>query len=289
MRLPKVDLTQWKRQIGGKIWTIEDTCCLSHCVKLKHLVNLVFSAIKDEDATLIEDRMPLGFNFIFNTTLNDKLGEDGYDNYQAPMLDNKPLYSRRMWVNGRLKFFEQPALGSNIVCEEKIDNVKTLTDSTFVRIKRTYKEGGIFCIEELRTLMYTNGKFTPLSDLHYELEYPDGALMVKPTKDEILKYSMLSYNCHKIHYDLEYARKAENLPDIIVQGPFMVTMILQFLARKHYDFRPKTFSYKNLYPWPVDKPATLWFKKDSSQHERLHVGIYQQESKRNLLSGIVEL
>lgn len=108
---------------------------------------------------------------------------------------------------------------------------------------------------ETRTLVYTNELYTPVSKKSKVLT-PDISQEISINATHLLKYSMLTYNLHKIHYDPEYC-KVENLPGIIVHGPFMVTLLLSWFKINFKDKEIKSFDYKNIQPCFIDKKLKL--------------------------------
>lgn len=82
----------------------------------------------------------------------------------------------------------------------------------------------------------------------------------------MFRYSALTFNSHRIHYDPLYCREIEELPDCIVHGPLTVTILLtwvynnvipSFSKTTGKSLKLKKYSYRNLLPLLVNRKITL--------------------------------
>src|SRR6202040_1969613 len=81
---------------------------------------------------------------------------------------------------------------------------------------------------------------TPPPAQHRETHMADPVLL--------FRYSALTFNGHRIHYDREYVTKVEGYPGLIFHGPLQATLIVEFAAKLHGGAAPKKFSYRGLQP-----------------------------------------
>jgi 3-methylfumaryl-CoA hydratase len=72
----------------------------------------------------------------------------------------------------------------------------------------------------------------------------------------LFKYSAITYNSHRIHYDLNYAREEEGYTDLLVHGPLLATLSLDEF-RKNIKYRLTTFKFKMLKPVIVNEKINL--------------------------------
>ena len=106
-------------------------------------------------------------------------------------------------------------------------------------------------------------------DYHHELT-ADSRLL--------FRYSALTFNAHRIHYDYQYATHTEGYPGIIVHGPLLATLMLELLRSNFPEETIKTFEFRALGPIFGDhrfsvhgtKPnpdgnATLWITNQDGQ------------------------
>lgn len=73
----------------------------------------------------------------------------------------------------------------------------------------------------------------------------------------MIRYSALTFNTHRVHYDRDWARDAEGLPDLLVHGPLMRLLLLDFAIRSAGGLEVREFSLRSLAPTFVDTPVTL--------------------------------
>ena len=64
----------------------------------------------------------------------------------------------------------------------------------------------------------------------------------------LFRYSALTFNGHRIHYDRDYVTKVEGYPGLIFHGPLQAAFIIEFAAKLHGGKPPKKFSYRGLQP-----------------------------------------
>jgi len=64
----------------------------------------------------------------------------------------------------------------------------------------------------------------------------------------LFRYSALTFNGHRIHYDRDYVTKVEGYPGLIFHGPLQAAFIVELAARLHGGAAPKKFSYRGLQP-----------------------------------------
>ena len=67
--------------------------------------------------------------------------------------------------------------------------------------------------------------------------------VVVPSRPVLFRFSALTFNAHRIHYDAAYATEVEHYPDVVVQGP-LTAMLLAGSAAHHLEIAPKSFSFR---------------------------------------------
>ena len=73
----------------------------------------------------------------------------------------------------------------------------------------------------------------------------------------LFRYSALTFNGHRIHYDHPYVTQAEGYPDLIVHGPLIATLLLDLLRRKMPDARIERFSFRAMSPLFAGREMTV--------------------------------
>lgn len=161
---------------------------------------------------------------------------------------------RRMWAGGRLEFHRSPLLGRSVERTSTILDVSHKSgrsgDLVFVTVEHQIADSGGVLIREEQDLVYRD---------HPQPGAPSPAPMPaerKPlwirefTPDPVLlfRYSALTFNGHRIHYDRPYAQAVEGYPGLVVHGPLIATLLLDLLHRQMTGVRLKHFSFRALRP-----------------------------------------
>lgn len=224
-----------------------------------------------------------GFHFLYCNPTNERLGNDGYDNYQAPVdSSGQPLFTRRMWVRGELQQHKYPNIGDDIRCTEQVRNVRSVGESVFVEIQRQLTTAGSPMVTENRWLMYTNEK-QRRTDVHGQLpELPvhDETIELHVTDNDIARYSALTYNLHKIHLDRQYAHN-EGFADLVLQGPYMVTLAMSYMKANGVDVHH--FRYRNLQPCYQGKLSIGFVRGNDTR-----VDIFSADRSQHYFTGTVK-
>jgi 3-methylfumaryl-CoA hydratase len=183
-------------------------------------------------------------------TATFELGEDGHPR-KGGFLPPIAL-PRRMWASSKVNFHAPIRAGDSIRRRSTIANITEKTGSSgllmFVDIDHETSANGIIAVTERQTLVYREAtsaapEMRP-ADIALDLSGWDWHHSVIPCEAQLFRYSALTFNSHRIHYDLPYAVEVEHYPRLVVHGPLTATLLLD-LARqklganqlKHFNFR----------------------------------------------------
>jgi 3-methylfumaryl-CoA hydratase len=126
----------------------------------------------------------------------------------------------------------------------------------FVDVKIEVVQFGTICILEKRTYVFRqSGKTKPISVITKAQPLPaPGAdrLDFTPSAVDLFRFSTVTFNSHRIHYDRDYARHAEGYPDLVVHGPYIAVRLCSF-ARKRNRLGLKRFTFRATSPSFVDQ------------------------------------
>ena len=182
-----------------------------------------------------------------------ELGPDGHPT-RGGFLPPVPL-PRRMWAGGELEFFDPLRVGDETKRTSRISDVTLKTGSTgvlcFVSVAHEVTTSRGVAIRERQDLVYrdvsTTAPATPAKSpppppvaKHRETHVSDPVLL--------FRYSALTFNGHRIHYDRDYVTKVEGYPGLIFHGPLQATLIVELAARLHGGQPPKKLSYRGVQP-----------------------------------------
>jgi 3-methylfumaryl-CoA hydratase len=181
-----------------------------------------------------------------------ELGPDGHP-ARGGFLPPVPL-PRRMWAGGELEFFDTLRVGDEVRRTSRIKDVSLKSGSTgvlcFVSVDHEHATPRGIAIRERHDIVYRD--VTPASisapaksaapppvAKHRETHMADPVLL--------FRYSALTFNGHRIHYDRDYVTKVEGYPGLIFHGPMQAALQIEFAAKLR-RLVPKKFAYRGVQP-----------------------------------------
>jgi 3-methylfumaryl-CoA hydratase len=161
---------------------------------------------------------------------------------------------RRMWAGGRLSFHAPLQAGSTATRTSTIANIEDKTGRSgrlvFVTVQHRYECGGALCIEEEHDIVYRDapqpGTSAPRPVIAPEGETWSRTLIGDPVM--LFRYSALTFNGHRIHYDFPYVTQEEGYPGLVVHGPLIATLLLDLVHRERPDAAVATFAFRAVRP-----------------------------------------
>ncbi|MDH3472816.1 MAG: MaoC family dehydratase N-terminal domain-containing protein [Rhodospirillales bacterium] len=161
---------------------------------------------------------------------------------------------RRMWAGGRITFTKPLKIGATATRQAKVADIKRKHGSSgqlvFVTIEYEIADAEGPCLKEIQDVV-----FREAAKPGEKLERGEAAPAVLPwrkkiTPDPLLlfRYSALTFNGHRIHYDLKYATQEEGYPGLIVHGPLLATLMMELAREKVQDREITGFVYRALRP-----------------------------------------
>ena len=187
-----------------------------------------------------------------------EIGADGHPK-RGGFLPDVAL-PRRMWAGGRLTFHAALPVGAMATRDSTIMDVVTKDGRSgrlvFVTVRHIVSAGGAVAIEEQQDIVYREAA-APGTPAPKPAPAPEGAAWFEEiTPDPVLlfRYSALTSNGHRIHYDKPYATGEERYPDLVVQGPLIATLLQGLAVRAMPDRRLATFAFRGMSPLFVGAP-----------------------------------
>jgi len=178
---------------------------------------------------------------------------------------------RRMWAGGRLSFHAPLRVGERARRQSTIASVQRKRgrsgELVFVRVDHRIFRDDQLLIEEQQDVVYREaGAAQPSAGS----PAPGGARFSRVlTPDPVLlfRYSALTFNAHRIHYDRDYAVHEEGYGALVVQGPLTATLLLDLLARELPGAGVSGFEFRGLRPILDNGAVTLQGRReDESVH-----------------------
>jgi 3-methylfumaryl-CoA hydratase len=173
-----------------------------------------------------------------------ELGDDGHPRRRAEMGD----FPQRMWVGGRVRVTRPLRIGVDAERVSRVAraDVKEGGAGRFwlVTVAHTVEQDGAACIDEEQDLVFrTAGALAPMGpdlDAAPEAEWVE-ARVADPKL--LFRFSAVTDNAHRIHYDEPYATRVEGYPDLVVHGP-LTAILLAELGRSRRGRDAREVSYR---------------------------------------------
>ncbi len=174
---------------------------------------------------------------------------------------------RRMWAGSDIEFVRPIRQGDAIERRSTIRSITPKTGSAgplvFVEVDHSFLANGEIALREHHTIVYRSppdmsrraGRQAPHESAMTEA--PALSRTVRPDPVLLFRYSALTFNSHRIHYDHPYATTLEGYPGLVVHGPLIATLLLDLAAGHCGANALKTFSFRGLAPAFADEPLGL--------------------------------
>jgi 3-methylfumaryl-CoA hydratase len=200
------------------------------------------------------DALPLPWHWFYFLARAPQAGLDG-DGHprRGGFLPPIPL-PRRMFAGARLCVHAPLVLGAPAVREGTVRKVVIKSGQSgelaFVTVGYRYLQGGVLCLEEEQDIVY-RGPGAPLS-AHVPKDLPPvpaghWSRTLLPDSRLLFRFSALTFNAHRIHYDRPYAMEVEGYPGLVVQGVLTAMLLLQ-LVRESSRHPIVAFSFRGVAP-----------------------------------------
>lgn len=243
----------------GRRQVSEDTICRALVSRMAATMNSAASFVEG-------DPLPACWHWLFFNPIEVQsvLGADGH----PPRGEFMPPVSlpRRMFAGSRLDWHADIKVGARISRESTIVAVESKAgqsgEMVFVTVNHVYRDNGQLLLEEQQEIVYrgdsTAAERDALTALSESVRCNEGAVpsfarpaehtqSVHPDPVQLFRYSAVTFNGHRIHYDVPYATGVEMYPGLVLQGPLIATMLIEFLrhsvapglALTHFEFRAK--------------------------------------------------
>ena len=181
-----------------------------------------------------------------------RLGPDGHPE-RGGFLPPVPL-ERRMWAGSRVSFEGELRVGEEIERRSEILKVaekegRAGARMAFVTVRHEVgSHRGLAAVEEQDIAYLAMPKAWAPPE---PVPLPEGLAWSNPRPvDPVLlfRFSALTFNGHRIHYDRAYATEVERYPGLVVHGPLQAILLLEAAKRRHPDRRPASYRFRGLRP-----------------------------------------
>ncbi|MBO9696865.1 MAG: MaoC family dehydratase N-terminal domain-containing protein [Sphingopyxis sp.] len=214
---------------------------------------------------------PLGhWLYFLPTARQSAIGADGHPRRDAHgLLPPVPL-PRRMWAGSRIDFLSPVAVGAALTRVTTIDAIKPKRgasgDLLFVTLRHDIAAGGVAAIREEQDIVFREP--APAAPAPVAAPAPtgrepaDAIRTVHPDPVLLFRYSALTFNAHRIHYDRDYAQGIEGYAGLVVHGPLIATLLMDHALRAAADITPRHFRFRAEAPLIDGAPFDLCLARE---------------------------
>lgn len=169
---------------------------------------------------------------------------------------------RRMWASGQLVFHQDLLIGEEITRTSEILKVSEKEGKAgkmvFVTVKHSILSARGVAIDEEQNIVYLPMPKTyvpappnaALDSLEWQEAYPVDPVL-------LFRFSALTFNAHRIHYDIQYATEVEKYPGLVVHGPLQALLLLEAARKRNPGKQPARYEFKAVRPLFVFDQARL--------------------------------
>ena len=180
------------------------------------------------------------------------IGPDGHP-ARGGFLPPVPL-PRRMWAGGRLAFPQPLRVGEAVQRRSQVMSVEHKSgrsgELVFVLVRHEFHGANGLAITEEHDIVYRDMPVAGAPALAFTKAPAECAWQRQIVPDDVLlfRYSALTFNSHRIHYDRRYVTQVEGYPGLMVHGPLIATLLVDLVRRHAPGAFIKRFSFKAVRP-----------------------------------------
>jgi 3-methylfumaryl-CoA hydratase len=221
------------------------------------------AATLDHGAPLAGSALPPLWHWIYfwSVAPQSTLGPDGHPP-RGKFLPPVPL-PRRMWAGGRLRFAAPLVTGSVATRHSRIASVAKKSGQSgtlaFVTVRHEIVQNDVLTLTEEHDIVYRAAPQPGAVAPTPRLAPAESAWSrtVRPAPVLLFRYSALTFNGHRIHYDRHHATRVEGYPGLVVHGPLIATLLVDLLLEQMPQARLSTFDFRAISPLFDIEPFTI--------------------------------
>jgi 3-methylfumaryl-CoA hydratase len=222
----------------------------SDIVTAGQVVALSATLDREDPAPQPGDPLPPLWHWLFFLDRHraSELGPDGHAR-RGGLLPPIPL-PRRMWAGSRFEFRHPLRVGDQITRETRVIDIKEKQGRSgplvFVVVRHEISNAEGLAVAEEHDIVYRDhGSAAPLQTAPADATWER---TIQPDDVLLFRYSALTFNGHRIHYDRRYATEVEGYPGLVVHGPLIATLLMDLLRRNQPSANVARFSFRAVSP-----------------------------------------
>jgi len=198
-----------------------------------------------------------------------EVGPDGHAR-RGGFLPPVPL-PRRMWAGSRIEWHRPLAIGDEVSRESRIASVTPKSGRSgtlvFVVVRHEISRGTELALSEEHDIVYRELQPPNARSAVAASDAAEPATWTRrivPGEVLLFRYSALTFNSHRIHYDRRYVTEVEGYPGLVVHGPLLATLLVDLLRRNRPDVALKRFEFRALAPLFDNAPFDVCGRPESA-------------------------
>lgn len=233
---------------------------------------------RDDTAFSLGDALPPLWHWLYflETAKQSALAEDGHP-HRGNFLPPIPL-PRRMWAGSRLNFIRPLLIGESIQRTSTIRSIRLKQGRSgnlgFVCVAHELSDNSGVVLQEEHDIVYRDmpsGNVSAKSPLKADEDF-DFTRTVTADSTLLFRYSALTFNAHRIHYDRAYAKDVESYLGLVVHGPLLATFLLELLRDNFPEAILTGFSFKAMKPvFDIESFQVCGTKPDNTGNAKLWI------------------
>ena len=271
----EADLAHWQNWVG-RSETIEQV------LEAESLRRLAAALGEDLDVEQVQPSLA-HWAFFLPVVGPDGIGPDGHPK-RGGFLPPVSL-PRRMFAAAQMQFDGPLRLGAPATRTSTIRDLRHRRGASgelvLVDVEHVLTQEGAARVTERQTLVFREAgeRTAPIEPRAFDA--PADAEQWTPGPVELFRFSAVTFNSHRIHYDLPYAREEEGYPGLVVHGPFTAARLFGLAART--AGRPAAFAFRALAPLFAGQPILLAGDAVAGVYRAIRCdGVAAMEAKTNL-------
>ncbi|KVQ84421.1 acyl-CoA dehydrogenase [Burkholderia multivorans] len=229
-------------------------------------IRLLRATLDDAEPSALPDVLPPLWHWLYFLPgeRQSNIGTDGHAR-RGGFLPPVAL-PRRMWAGGRLQFLRPLAVDTPIQRRSTIANVQSKSGRSgqlvFVTVLHEVGDAQGVAIREEQDIVYRDAPppaaaGTPAPAAPPAPTDEQYSRIVTPDPVLLMRFSALTFNGHRIHYDRPYAMEEEGYPGLVVHGPLIAMLLMEELRRRHPGKTIRAFDFKAVSPLFDTAPFTV--------------------------------
>ena len=211
------------------------------------------NAVLDRDPLAFQEgsALPRCWHWLYFKPLvrRSDLSDDGHEKKGAFLPDVG--LPRRMWAGGKLAFSGELKLGETVRRTSTIESVEEKAGRSgrlvFINLRHRVEGERGLAVDETQNLVYREGGVPAVGEGPAAPESPAWSEPFAADNVTLFRFSALTFNGHRIHYDQPYSSREEGYPGVVVHGPLLALLLLDG-ATRNGGRAPERFAYRAVSP-----------------------------------------